>query len=230
MGLAAFNEKSVTRLFRYRRALLRFQGLGYQRIVSSTLGHEVGVSASQVRKDFSVFGISGNKKGGYRIDALLATLESILGKNKIHELIIVGVGNIGRALINFRDYEKEGLRILAGFDIDPSKINRKSLIPVLPAEEMRPYVEEKKIKAAIIAVPDISAQSVCDMLVGAGIRGILNFAPIRLKVPVGIIVYNANIYSKLENIFYFMDGFGGNPKETGEPQDRMRGGSTASVV
>jgi redox-sensing transcriptional repressor len=205
-----FNRKSVTRLSRYRRALLRFKDLGYTRIISATLGEDVGVTASQVRKDFSTFGISGNKKGGYQIDSLLESLRNILGKNRIHNIILVGVGNIGTALLNYKGFEKEGIQIVAGFDIDRAKIQRANKIPVLPLEDMEEFVRENRITTGIISVPAISAQEVCNKMVSAGICGILNFSPRRLKVKKNVVITNVNILSKLESIFYFVDGFGQN--------------------
>jgi redox-sensing transcriptional repressor len=186
------------------------QKLGYSRVISTSLGSEVGVAPSQVRKDFSVFGISGNKKGGYNIEKVLLKLEAILGKNRVREVIVVGCGNIGQALINYREFVNEGIHILAGFDMDPSKWNASAPIPVLPMDEMEGFIREHGVKAAILAVPDISAQQVCDDLVEAGIEGVLSFAPIRLKVDDDVVVNYVNIYTKLENLLYFVDGFGKN--------------------
>jgi redox-sensing transcriptional repressor len=208
MATAADNTKVISRLSRYRRALLRLQSEGNRRVVSTMLGHEIGAAASQVRKDFSVFGISGNKKGGYGIDSILLKLEAILGKNRVREVIVVGCGNIGQALINFGDFENEGIRILAGFDQEASKWRSSSNVPVLPVEQCRDFIREHRIKVAIIAVPERSAQEVCNMLTGAGIEGILTFASIRLMVGEGVVVNYVNIYAKLENLLYFVDGFG----------------------
>ena len=210
MGGSVFNRKSIARLSRYRRALIRLRDLGYTRVVSTTLGDEVGVTAAQVRKDFSNFSLSGNKKGGYNINDLIKQLHSILGKDRAHKVILVGVGSIGTSLLKYRGFEKEKITILAAFDVDPSKVNRKSAVPVLPFEEMHDFVKWHNVKIGIIAVPAIAAQATCNAMLDAGIEGILNFAPIRLKVGDGTVITNVDILAKLENILYFVDGFGKN--------------------
>ena len=210
MPNTVYNKRSVKRLSRYRRALVRLKELGYLRVVSDTLGEASGVTSSQVRKDFSIFGISGNKKGGYKIDDLLQSLEKILGKDRVHKVIVIGAGNIGTALINYKKFEEEQIQIVAAFDIDPAKVNRKRKIPIYHLDDLEEFVMSNGIKTGIIAVPAISAQEVCNRMLSIGIRGILNFAPIRLKVWNDTVITNVNILNKLENIFYFVDGFGKN--------------------
>jgi redox-sensing transcriptional repressor len=172
------NKKVVARLSSYRSALIRFQQLGFVKVFSDTLAEAVGATSAQVRKDFSLFGISGNKKGGYQTDNLIEKLQALLGKDRLQSVIIAGIGNIGTALLKYKAFESEGIKIIAGFDIDPSKQNKKAKAPVMPLEEMAAFVHERDIRIGIIAVPDVAAQSVCDAMVAAGIRGILNFAPL----------------------------------------------------
>ncbi len=199
------NKNCIIRLSRYKNALYRLQALGFVKVFSDNLADSVGSTASQVRKDFSLFGISGNKKGGYQIDVLLEKLNSILGKDQIQKVVVVGAGHIGSALMRYRGFEKEGIRIVAGFDIDPSKINRNSAVPVLPLEEVKVYIKSQGIKIAILAVPDIAAQQALEMIAGAGVKGILNFAPLRLKDVEGCIINNVNLEIELENLIYFVN-------------------------
>lgn len=199
------NKKVVARLSSYRTALIRFQELGFVKVFSDTLAEAVGVTPAQVRKDFSLFGISGNKKGGYQTEVLIQKLQAILGKDRIQPVIIAGIGNIGSALIKYKAFENEGIKIVAGFDIDPAKINRKAKVPVFPISEMPEFIKIHHIWIGIIAVPDIAAQSVCDMMVEAGVRGILNFAPLCLRVPENVIVNNVNLQNELENVIYFVN-------------------------
>ncbi|MBN1781458.1 redox-sensing transcriptional repressor Rex [bacterium] len=197
------NKKCVSRLSRYRKALLRFKNLGFVKVFSDTLGDATGVTPAQVRKDFSLFGMVGKKRGGYEIDALLEKMQVILGKDQIHKVIVVGVGNIGRALIQYKPFEKDGISIAAGFDIDPVKINPKAQVPIYPMQDLKSYIRKKKIEIAILAVSEIAAQEACDLLVDAGITGILNFAPIRLQ-PLGDVEINTvNLQMELENLIYF---------------------------
>ena len=133
-------KNCVARLSRYKSALNRFKTLGFVKVFSDNLADAVGATSSQVRKDFSVFGISGSKRGGYKIDELIEKINNILGKNEIQQVIIVGAGNIGNALMNFKGFEKEGMKIVACFDTDPTKINRLGNIQVLPIEELKGFV------------------------------------------------------------------------------------------
>src|SRR4030042_1213258 len=199
MPVTVLNKKSVSRLSRYRRALQTFKELGYTKIISTTLGEATGATSSQVRKDFSAFGLSGYKKGGYHI-------EELLGKDRVHKIVLVGIGNIGTALINYKAFEDEGMKVVAGFDIDPVKLNRKLDIPLYHIDQLKAFVEENAIRIGVIAVPSISAQKVCEGMLSAGIKGILNFAPIRLKVNEDTVITNVNILGKLENVLFFVHG------------------------
>ncbi|MCK9432370.1 MAG: redox-sensing transcriptional repressor Rex [Candidatus Omnitrophica bacterium] len=199
------NKNCIIRLSRYKNALYRLQALGFVKVFSDNLADAVGVTASQVRKDFSIFGISGNKKGGYQIDLLLEKLNNILGKDRLQKVIVVGGGHIGSALMRYRGFEKEGIKIIAGFDIDPAKINRSNPVPILPLEEARIFIKTNGIRIAILAVPDIAAQQALDLICAAGIKGVLNFAPLRLKAPESCIVNYVNLEIELENLIYFVN-------------------------
>lgn len=199
------NKNCVIRLSRYKNALYRLKSLGFIKVFSDNLADAVGVMPSQVRKDFSIFGISGNKRGGYQVDELIEQLNVILGKNVVQKVVIVGVGNIGTALMKYKGFEKEGIKIQAAFDIDPSKQNMHGEIPVLPLDELKAYIRDQKIRIGIIAVPDIAAQQAMDMLIQAGIRGVLNFAPISLRVPEDCVVNNVNLELELENVVYYVN-------------------------
>lgn len=199
------NKNCIIRLSRYKNALYRLQALGFVKVFSDNLADAVGGTASQVRKDFSIFGICGNKKGGYQIDALLEKINSILGKDQLQKVIVVGAGHIGSALMRYRGFEKEGIKIVAGFDIDPAKTNRSALVPVLPLEEAKNFIKANGIRIAILAVPDIAAQPAADTICAFGIKGILNFAPLRLKGAEGCVINNVNLEIELENLIYFVN-------------------------
>ncbi|MBP7216614.1 MAG: redox-sensing transcriptional repressor Rex [Candidatus Omnitrophica bacterium] len=201
------NKNCIIRLSRYKNSLYRLRELGFVKVFSDNLADAVGVTATQVRKDFSLFGIQGNKKGGYEIASLLEKLNAILGKDKMHKVLVVGAGHIGSALLNYQGFEKEGIKIVAVFDIDPAKFNRNSKIPVLPLEELKDFVKAQGVTIGIIAVPEVGAQQAADALVYAGIKGILNFAPLRIKVPEECVVNNVNLELELENLIYFVNVF-----------------------
>ena len=198
------NKNCIIRLSRYKNALYRLEALGFVKVFSDNLADAIGSTATQVRKDFSLFGISGNKKGGYEVKALLDKLNTILGKDEVQNVIVVGAGHIASALVNYKGFEKEGIKIVAAFEIDSAKYNKNSRVPVLPMDELNNFVKARGIKIGIIAVPDIAAQQAADLMFGAGIRGILNFAPIRLRTPNDeCVVNNVNLVGELENVIYF---------------------------
>ncbi len=183
----------------------RLRTLNFVRVFSDNLADAAGVTAAQVRKDFSLFGITGNRRGGYKVDELADQLNKILGKDQLHEFIMIGVGNIGRALLHYPGFERSGINIAAGFDIDPAKYNRDGKPPVLPLDQLGEVIKTRDIKLAIIAVPDYAAQQVLELALSAGIKGILNFAPICLKAPGGCVVNNINLETELENLIYFVN-------------------------
>jgi redox-sensing transcriptional repressor len=199
------NKKCIIRLLRYKNALHRLHALGFVKVFSDNLADAVGVTATQVRKDFSLFGIQGHKRGGYQVDALIEKLNAIMGKNELQKVVIVGAGNIGFALMKYKGFEKEGIKVAACFDIDPSKYHKKEGdVPILPFENFKEFVKNNRIKVGVIAVPDIAAQQVLDLMLSGGIKGILNFAPIRLKAADGCVINNVNLVLELESVVYFM--------------------------
>jgi len=198
------NKQSVSRLSKYRAVILRFKELGFRKTYSSVLADAVGASAEQVRKDFSVFGICGNKKGGYLVEDILQRLNTIFIKDKEHKVVIAGAGNIGKALMNFNGFKKDGMNIVACFDVDPAKTQKKYAgIPVFSPEDLHGFVHSNTIRVGIICVPEYAAQHTADLMVKAGIRGILNFAPIKLSVPQECVVNNVSLEQELENVIYF---------------------------
>ena len=197
------SKKSIFRISKYKNALHRFKSLGLARVFSDNLAESVGVTSVQVRKDFSAFGISGNKRGGYNIDDLITQLHRVLGKQEIQKVVIVGMGNIGAALIRYKGLAKERIEIVAGFDNDHAKLAPHAPIPILHIDTLENFVREQHIRLGIIAVPDMAAQQVLDRMVKAGIRGILNFAPIRLQVPENCFITSVNLIPELESVIYF---------------------------
>ncbi len=195
----------IMRLLKYKNALRRMKSFGFIKAYSNNLGDAIGLSSVQVRKDFSLFNIAGNKKGGYTIDDLLVRIDEILGKHVSHDIILIGCGKIGNALINYSGFESEGLKIVAAFDHNLEKVNREADVPILPIEELRDFIINNNIEVAIIAVPDLEAQRVFDHICNAGIKGVLNFAPIKLLDRPDCIISDVNIADEIESIFYFIN-------------------------
>ena len=201
----ATNKNCIVRISRYKNALTRLKSLGFVKVFSSNLADATGTSSAQVRKDFSLFGITGNKRGGYNIDDLIEQMNAIFGKHQVHNVIIVGLGNIGKALLRYKAFEKESIRISAAFDIDTSKMAEAAEIPVYPFEKLEEYIINNEIKLGVIAVPDVAAQQVFEVMKKAGIKGVLNFAPINIgSGDDDIIVNNINLEMELENLIYYV--------------------------
>lgn len=208
------NKSLVTRLVKYQRVLRKLKALGFIKVFSNNLGDAVGVSSAVVRKDFSMINIPGNKRGGYTIDALTEDLANILGAREDKDVILVGCGRIGQALMNYQEFAKEGIRIVAGFDSSVDRHNAAATIPVFPMTRLVEYVKEHTIEIAIIAVPESSAGQVFDDLIRAGLRGFLNFTAVELKChgrcdrptcASNCTVSNVNIGLELENLFYLIN-------------------------
>lgn len=195
-------KNSLKRIFLYRACLVRLKMMGVEKVFSYTLAHETGVTSDQVRKDFSEFGIKGNKRGGYGIDDLLEKMESIFHRNKDHNIVLVGMGNLGLALSKYSKFVQRNMNIVATFDIDPFKQKLRSDIPVYSMSRLKEIIDRFRVKVAILAVPEISAQEVCNELIREGITGIVNFAPVLLKVPPDVVVNNVNLSDELESVIY----------------------------
>jgi redox-sensing transcriptional repressor len=197
---------SVYRLHVYRKSLQKLKQLGFVKVFSDNLADAVGVTPTQVRRDFASFGLTGQKRGGYSVDNLLTSLDKKLGKESLQNAIVVGVGHIGRALMNYRGFATAGIKIAAGFDTDERKQDPEGAVPVLGMGSLKEFVARARPRAAIIAVPEEHAQSVFDQLIKAGIRGILNFAPMRLSAPNDdVVVNNIDVGLEIEKILYLVN-------------------------
>lgn len=178
---------------------------GVEKVFSYTLAEDAGVTPDQVRKDFSEFNIRGNKRGGYILSELLDNMEKIFHRNIDHNLILIGYGNLGLALSKYSRFIKSNMKIIAAFDIDPSKHRQKtSDIPVYKMNVLKEIITRYRVYVAIIAVPEISAREVADELISYGIKGIVNFAPVQLKVPQDVVINNINMSDEIESVIYYV--------------------------
>lgn len=197
-------KNSLKRIFLYRACLIRLKLMGVEKVFSYTLANETGVTPDQVRKDFSEFNIKGNKRGGYKINELLEKMEKLFHRNKDNNIVLVGMGNMGLALSKYSKFVQRYMNIVATFDIDPFKQKIRSGIPVYSMNRLKEIIDRFSVKVAILAVPEISAQEVSDELIRHGITGIVNFAPVLLKVPPDVIINNVNLCDELESVIYFV--------------------------
>jgi redox-sensing transcriptional repressor len=203
----------VNRLARYKNALEKLRSLGLARVFSDNLADVLGISAALVRKDFSVFGLSGNKRGGYKVEELINQISHILGRDEPQKVIIVGCGKIGTALMNYNGFSHQRVHIVAAFDVNPAKFDPHGHIPILNISQLPGVVTAEEVHFAILTVPEAVASGVVDTLLGLGIRGILNFTPMPLKDTGDCVIHNINIALELENLFYLARLSGKGAKE-----------------
>ncbi len=197
---------AVRRLSLYLRELEAFARKGRRTISSKQLGQSLGLTDAQVRKDLAYFGQFGHPGIGYRVDDLIAQVRRILGTDRVWNVLLVGAGNLGRALLAYRGFEKKGFRMVAVFDSDPAKIGRKcGLLTTQPMSELAATIQAQGIRLGIIAVPADHAQEVADQLVAAGIRGILNFAPVSLNVPPSVGLTAVDLAVQLEQLSFIVN-------------------------
>jgi redox-sensing transcriptional repressor len=202
-GVKLAPKAVVGRVSLYLRQLEAFQRLGYTTISSSQLGEPLSIKNAQVRKDLAFFGQFGHPGIGYRIDDLISELRRILGIDHDWPLALVGLGNLGRALLRYRGFRSRRFYIVAIFDNDPRKIGHvHEGLKVEPLDAMRNLVAAHKITLALLCVPADAAQRVADQMVACGIRGILNFAPLPLIVPPHVNVVAVDLSVQLENLAY----------------------------
>jgi redox-sensing transcriptional repressor len=198
-------KKAIYRLSVYLRCLSRLKINHIQTVSSEALAKAAGVKPTQLRKDLTYFGQFGTRGLGYDVEQLSKTIADTLGTTSLQPVILVGVGNLGRALLFYRGFDQEGFEIVAAFDAESaSKDKRNSPKPVLPMEALPAFIREHNVKMAILTVPAIAAQEVANLLVQNGIAGILNFAPIVLSVPDEVMVNSVNLAMELENLSFFI--------------------------
>ena len=193
----------VSRLSLYLRELQHLVRDGHETTSSTQLGKLLGFTDAQVRKDLAYFGQFGYPGIGYRCSELIDAIRRILGTNQPWALAIVGLGNLGRALMGYRGFQHQGFQIAAAFDIDPAKVGQSvEGIPIFHLDDVARIASERSIRLAIIAVPGPAAQRVADALVAAGIEGILNFAPVTLALPKHVRTIGVDLAIELEQLSF----------------------------
>lgn len=197
---------AVRRLSLYLRHLETLLRTDRKTISSKQLGDALNLTDAQVRKDLAYFGQFGNPGVGYSIEALVPRLRRILGTDRVWNVLLVGMGNLGAALAAYRGFEKKGFRLVAVFDADASKIGRPAPtlngVTVQPLDELNESVKRWDIRLGIIAVPADAAQGVADKLAEAGILGLLNFAPVTITTPAELAVSSVDLAVQLEQLSF----------------------------
>ena len=204
MRYSKIPDETIRRLPIYLRGLFLSAGGGAKSISSKNLADYVGVNPWQIRKDFSYFGDFGVRGVGYNIDKLVKEIKGILQINVVRKTALIGVGNLGSAILSFSGFDVYGFNIAAAFDINPRKIGKiRNNIKIENASRIW-ILKRKKIQIAILAVPTEVAQSTTDKLVKAGIKGILNFSSCYLSVPKKVKVITTDIAMELAQLPYYI--------------------------
>ena len=196
-------KNHVNRLSQYKAVLQRMDKNEMEKTHAETIATQIGIPATQIRKDFSLFGIRGNKRGGYVVKDLLYELKEILGLNREIPVILVGYGNLGKALSRHHGFFEGCVQIVAAFDPGVGVLTSKPTIPVFPPTSIPKYLHENPVKHAILAVPDDVAQQMLDVLYENGVKGFINFSTIALNIPHDAYVNNIDLELELETVVYY---------------------------
>ena len=204
-GEVRLSRASVGRLSLYLRLLEGMQRDGVTKVSSSQLGEALGVTDAQVRKDLAHLGHLGHPGVGYAAPELVAAIRRALGVDREWTVVLVGVGNLARALLRYHGFAERGFRVVALFDADPAKVGQRvEGLPVHGPEAMSAVVAATGAELGALAVPAESAQAVADALVAAGIRGVLNFAPVVLRLPEGVSLVSVDLTVQLEQLAFLV--------------------------
>jgi redox-sensing transcriptional repressor len=199
------SEAVVKRLPVYLRYLNSLRAMNVRTVSSQQLGEALDLNPAQIRKDLACFGEFGRKGIGYEVNYLVEKIKSILKLDQRINVLLVGAGHLGHAISNYNAYLKDNMKIAAIFDADPNKIGKKiANLTIQPLDNLADVVKEQNIRIGIIAVPADAAQMVADRLVRAGVTGILNFAPMNLRVPEHVRVHDADVTMELHSLAYYI--------------------------
>lgn len=199
------SKATIDRLPLYFRTLRNAQEEGLEIISSEELGKKIGITPEQIRKDLSLFGEFGKKGVGYYVRDLIRNIGEILGLHRNWNIALVGVGHLGWALANYRNFSSLGFNLMASFDNDPGKVGAMvNEVPIYPMDQLEQIIRERHVVIGVITVPAEYAQGVADRLIAAGVRGIWNFAPVKLNVPDDIKLINEDLSIGLSSLSYYL--------------------------
>ena len=213
MEAKEISQAVIGRLPRYFRYLGELKDQGVERISSQELSELMQVTASQIRQDFNNFGGFGQQGYGYNVKYLYDEIGKILGLDQTHNFVIIGAGNLGRALGNYLNFERRGFLFRGIFDQNPALVGMNVRgVKVRPMEELETFIRENQIDIAVLTIPKTGAVGVADRLVQNGIKAIWNFAHVDLRVPEGIQVENVHLSDSLMKLSYNLSRYGKEQK------------------
>ena len=198
---------TAKRLSLYYRIFKRFHLENIVKTSSKQIAEAIGIDPATVRRDFSYFGELGRRGFGYDVSKLMTFFAELLNDNATTKVVLVGVGNIGRALLHYRFQERNRMQLVMAFDTDDNELvgsQTEDNIPIYGISQIKDKIAQEDIKTAILTVPSVKAQEVAELLVDAGIEGILCFSPVNLNLPRHVVVQYVDLTSELQTLLYFM--------------------------
>ncbi len=199
----AISQAVIKRLPRYMRYLTEMRARGVVRISSQELSEQMKVTASQIRQDLNLFGGFGQQGYGYNVENLIHEIGSILGLDQSHDIIVIGAGNLGRALAGYANFENRGLYIRALFDIAPENtVSQVRGLPVFSMDALPEYLRNNRVDIAVLTIPKTAALAVAQTLYNNGVRGFWNFAHLDLELPADAYVENVHLSDSLMQLTY----------------------------
>lgn len=205
-------EVVIERLPVYARALAALQSRGLEVVSSQELGDQLGVTPAQIRKDLSYFGRFGKQGRGYNVHRLMAELHQILGLDRSWTMVLVGVGQLGGAILQYGGFDPQGFHVSEAFDASPEQIGRTvGGAIVRDVAELPAVLRERPVDIGIVAVPAFVAQQVIDVLVAGGVTAILNYAPIAAQAPAGVHLRQIDPVLALQSMTYYLKGNSASP-------------------
>ncbi|MFC3931667.1 redox-sensing transcriptional repressor Rex [Streptococcus dentapri] len=199
---------TAKRLSLYYRTFKRFHAENIEKASSKQIAEAIGIDSATVRRDFSYFGELGRRGFGYDVKKLMDFFADILNDHSITNVALVGCGNMGRALLHYRFHERNKMQIIMAFDTDDNELvgtKTDDSIPIYGISTIKERLEGSDCHTAILTVPSLKAQEVANLLVKAGIKGILSFSPVNLNLPRGVFVQYVDLTSELQTLLYFMN-------------------------
>jgi len=198
-------QATAKRLPLYYRFLSNLHSSGKQRVSSAELSEAVKVDSATIRRDFSYFGALGKKGYGYNVNYLLSFFRKTLDQDELTKVALIGVGNLGTALLNYNFSKSNNTKIEVAFDVDQGKVGTQvGDVKIHHMDDLEKVVREENIQVAILTIPSGVAQTIADRLIGAEIKGILNFTPARLTVPPAIRIHHIDLAVELQSLIYFL--------------------------
>lgn len=199
---------TIKRLPLYHRYFQFLNDSNTKKISSTELAKAVQVDSATIRRDFSYFGSLGKRGYGYEVEPMLEFFKKLLNQSQTTKVALVGVGNLGSALLNYNFSQTNNIKITAAFDQNPELIGQTvNGVQVYDVDSLEQRLADEQIDVVILSVPVISAQKVADELVAANVKGILNFTPLRLATPNSVRVHNVDLANELQTLIYFLDNY-----------------------